>query len=329
MIELEGYKRYLAPYYRVTIRSSHNSGSLRQRRMTSLLRIAFLTYCGHSDLTADDRLAAVALEEQGITVEAVPWDHPDALSRLQSFDAVVVRSTWNYTEEYHRFLRWIDQVQSSNIHLLNGPKVLRWNSDKIYLRELEAQGHAVLPTRWIDHGCTVNLGEALESLHATRAIVKPRVSATAWGLFLTTLDQAHDDQHKLEELLLQHDVMLQPFADEITERGEWSLVFFGGLYSHAVIKRAKSGDHRVQSNFGGTHTSARPSDLLRAAAQAVVDQCAQEAPLLYARVDGIERDDRLVIMELELIEPELFFRADPDAALRFAQALMHRLTPQG
>ncbi len=289
--------------------------------------VALLTYRVSPDPTADDALLLAALSETGMQTEAVPWDADDALERLARHDLAIIRSTWNYTEVFEQFNDWLSAVAAAEIRLCNSPATVRWNADKIYLRELDDQGHATVETLWLDRNQPVNLAQALEHLGTQRAVVKPRISATARGLFPTSIKTAEEDQHRLDELLATHDAMLQPFANEIVEQGEWSLMYFGARFSHAVIKRPKQGDHRVQSNFGGSHQPATPSATLIEDGQRLVD-AAQEregAPLLYARVDGVERNDRLVLMELELIEPELFLRADQEAARRLVRALRQRI----
>lgn len=295
-------------------------------------RIALLTHHDLSDLTPDDRLLEAALVESA-RVDVVPWDAPDALHRLADVEMAVIRSTWNYTDVLSAFLAFLEELHQTDTVLLNPASVVRWNCDKHYLGELERLGIAGLPTVYLARGSHVDLADLMRDRNWDDVVIKPTVSATARGLFRVNGGRLSADagtvNDALTEALNRTDLMVQPLAPEIVDQGEWSLMFFDGHYSHAVRKRAVAGDIRVQSNFGGTvHSQTPPQALVTDAEQileTVHEQFAEEAPLPYARVDGIERNGRLVLMELELIEPELFFRCDAGAAQRCAEAVLERL----
>lgn len=303
-------------------------------------RIALLTHADEPTPTDDDLLLIDALS--GVAqVEAVPWDAPDAIDQLVGVDAAVIRSTWNYTEALPAFLEFVDSVRGTATRLLNPAEVVRWNCDKHYLGELERLGVATLPTIFLDRtgvdedttpsraARNHELGELMDRRGWSDVVVKPTVSATARGLFRVERGDAPSAAARFRAARARHDLMIQPVAPEIERDGEWSLMFFGDRYSHAVRKRAGAGDFRVQSDFGGTsQLEAAPTALVEDAErllERIHRRFADQAPLLYARVDGIERDGRLVLMELELIEPELFFRSDPDAAERCARQLLDSL----
>jgi glutathione synthase/RimK-type ligase-like ATP-grasp enzyme len=150
-------------------------------------------------------------------------------------------------------------------------------------------------------------------------VVKPAISATAFMTFQTSPAQAEADQNKLDAILKNSGALVQEFMPEIIMHGEWSLVFFAGEYSHAVVKQPQAGDFRVQTDFGGSYRAAIAPPEFIAQAQALLRLVDQH--LLYARVDGIEREGQFILMELELIEPSLFLRADAAAPARFAQAI--------
>ena len=309
------------------------------QRTSSTPRIALLTHEQRPAPTADDQLLADALS--GLAqVDVVPWDAPDAIDQLAAADAAVIRSTWNYTETLSSFLEFVDSVRGTATRLLNPAEVVRWNCDKHYLGELERLGVATLPTTFLDRSGVGADPTASESARDTElqelmdrrgwsdVVVKPTVSATARGLFRVERGDAPSAAERFHAARAAHDLMIQPVAPEIERDGEWSLMFFGGEYSHAVRKRAPRGDFRVQSDFGGTsRRETAPAALVDDAArllELVHQRFAVHAPLLYARVDGIERDGHLVLMELELIEPELFFRSEPAAAAQCARKLLDR-----
>ncbi len=199
--------------------------------------------------------------------------------------------------------------------------MLRWNANKNYLRDLEGKGIPIVPTFWPEGPS--NLREQLRELRWSRAVVKPRVSATAHQTRLVSIENAESAQPLFAELLRGPGVMVQRFMEVIVTRGEWSLIFFNGEYSHAVIKTPRAGDFRVQHDFGGYEQSAEPSpDVLEAAMRVI--RALDDVPL-YARVDGVESDGHFLLMELELIEPALFFFLHSDAPERFAAAVAERV----
>jgi len=250
--------------------------------------IALVTWSGLRELAADDRLLRGELLARGNDVRAVVWD--DAAVDWNAFDAVIVRSTWDYHKRVDEFRAWIDRVGAAGARLWNPPALLRWNIHKRYLVDLAARGVNVVPTLLIPQG--------------SRAVMKPAVSATAYRTSILENNEPSD-------------LLIQPFVEEVVTNGEWSLIFLGGAFSHAVIKRVRQGDFRVQTDFGGSFERASPDAALIEQAHDILRTI--EEPWLYARVDCVVRDKRLLLMELEMTEPSLFL--DPAAAARFAEAI--------
>jgi len=277
-------------------------------------RVCFATYSGGPEINSDDALAAQELIELGIEPIALPWDadsQPDGLP-------VVVRSCWNYHLKPHDFRSWIAQRDV----VWNPRRTLAWNMDKRYLLELESRGCQIAPTVVVQQAAP--LAAILENPGWREAVVKPVVSASAWQTFPVTLDSANLDQARFEAVLRQGPVLVQEFVPEIRTLGEHSLIFFDGEFSHAVLKRPLEGDFRVQNEYGGSEALVYAADwMIEQASEAVAmvpDQC------LYARVDVVAKDRRLIVMELELIEPLLFLALDPGAPARFARAIARRVT---
>lgn len=285
-------------------------------------RVAFATHAGFPNLTDDDRLAAAALIERGVNVEAVLWNDP--AENWSDYSAVVIRSCWDYHLMPGEFRSWLDRLDSENVRLCNPSRVLRWNMDKTYLSDLQARGIPVLDSVWLDPGEPIELAELLRRKNWETAVVKPAISAAAHRTELVSLDTAFERQAFFETLIGAGGVIVQDFAEEIRTEGEWSLVFFDKRYSHAVIKRPQNGDFRVQRDFGGTaHPVEAPAHLIDQA-RSILNRI--EDDLLYARVDGIQRDGRLFLMELELIEPHLFFESHSQSAENFATALIEKMS---
>ena len=298
---------------------------------TSNSRVALITYSGVPAITTDDRLLRDALVARGAEVDARPWD---ARADWASYHRLVLRSCWNFHHRPQEFLLWVDEVKERHDgSLRNAPALVRWSVDKRYLQDLDAHGVAIVPTIWVNVGdgeAVPNLDELIAAEGWTGgAVVKPAISATAHETWRVAADDGPSHQARFEALLDKSPsgVMVQPFLPEIQEDGEWSLVFLGGEFSHAVVKRPADGDFRVQHDFGGTVERRDPEASLIEEARAVLRAAARATntevdEILYARVDGIVRNAGLLLMELEVIEPMLFFSHAPGAAARMAELIV-------
>ena len=284
-------------------------------------RIAFATWDGAPGLTPDDRLALPALAAAGVDVVPAVWSDPAVDWR--GFRAVVLRSTWDYHHRADEFRAWLDRLETDDVAVWNPVSLARWNMDKRYLRELAERGVSTVPTAWISGGAA----DAIEHVMAERgwmdAVLKPVVAATSYRtvrLRCDTVGTSEETRELLTSTLEHGEAMLQPFVPQVESEGEWSLMFFAGEYSHAVLKRPAAGDFRVQQEFGGSSLAVDAPRALRASARRVLD--AVEQPWLYARVDGVrDADGQLLLMELEMLEPLLFLAQHPDAPARFARAI--------
>lgn len=284
-----------------------------------MIKVAFVTYAELPDLSEDDRLTSDCLRRRGVEVSPVIWDSVEAC--WGKYDAVVVRSCWEYHLRTPEFLNWIGLMERKAIPLWNRCETLRLNMDKSYLRGLAKDGVTVAPTVWLDRGDEVDLSAVFKERGWSQAIIKPTVSLSAHNTWITSPERAESDTPKVRELLKRSGMMIQKFIPEISTEGEWSFIFFLKKYSHAVLKRPKPGDFRVQMDFGGYLDSDATSPPLLMQAQRIVDKV--EEPLLYARVDGVNVGGQLVLMELELIDPVLFLDRDSLAPHRFADAITH------
>jgi hypothetical protein len=255
--------------------------------------------------------------DQGAHADAVVWDDPNV--PWADYDAVVIRSCWDYHLRPDAFRVWIARLEALGVPLWNPGPLVRWNMDKGYLRDLAARGVRIVPTYWGDRGTRASLVSILDEHGWSEAVVKPRISASAHETWRTTRDRAADDQPRFDAVAAASGVLVQPFLEEVATAGEWSLCFFSGVFSHAVLKRPSEGEFRVQSHLGGTHAVAVPDAALVADAERVVSTIA--GPWLYARVDGCVVGGAFHLMELELIEPLLFLADHAEAPHRFARAM--------
>ncbi|HET9037571.1 MAG TPA: hypothetical protein VFN45_15275 [Myxococcaceae bacterium] len=285
--------------------------------MRRIRRVGFVTSEELRDLTPDDRSIVPVLAARGVEVIPVVWTEP-LPARL---DALVLRSTWDYHLALAKFLGWIDAVEAAGLPLFNRPTTIRWNVDKKYLLEVAARGVPIVPTRHALRGSGVELPTLLQEAGWTDVVVKPSVSG---GGFETWRTRGGDpDAARFARQLETMDCLVQPFLPELVSQGEWSLLFFHGRFSHAVLKRPGQGDFRVQEEFGGVFGPAEAPLAVVEAATLALDASGQET--LYARVDGVVREGRFEVMELELVEPTLFFGTSSGSADRFADALVEAL----
>ena len=289
--------------------------------MAARPRVALATQAALPDLSADDRLLVPALAARGVHATAAVWSDPSVDWTI--FDAVAIRSCWDYHLRHDEFLAWVAQLERAGVALWNPPAVIRWNAEKGYLRDLGERGVRIVPTRWIERGSTATLYDVLHDAGWDAAVVKPAISASAHETWRTSRDAAARDERRFRALVDHGRVLVQPFMEAVVAAGEWSLVFIGGELSHAMLKRARSGDFRVQSEHGGSATRGNPGARVVEQARRALHAGASDS--LYARVDGCVVDDEFVLMELELIEPLLFLAEHPEAPARFASALVERM----
>ncbi|MGN6254231.1 MAG: ATP-grasp domain-containing protein [Solirubrobacterales bacterium] len=282
--------------------------------------IAIATCAGYADLKAGDDLLREELAARGVESAAVVWDRMEG--EMDGFDACLVRSTWDYHEKYEEFLAWARRVEAA-IPLWNDAQTIAWNSNKTYLRELAEGGVRIVPTLWVEQGERPVLDELLVERGWDEAVVKPVVDLGARNLSRVRAADI-EGQKALERVLERHGAMVQPFLPSLEEQGELSLIYVAGQFSHAVRKRPAPGDFRVQSIWGGSVKRAEPTaEHLELAKRAL----SQVIPTpLYARADLVEdlAGDPCLI-ELELIEPNLYLSHQPGAAGLLADALLERL----
>lgn len=253
---------------------------------------------------------ADALRRSGLAVEPRPWTEP---GELDGFDVVMPLVAWGYHFDPPRWHALLDRLESEGRNVLNPVPLLRWNSDKRYLAELGREGIAVIPTRIAEQldeaamaGAHAEYGEEL--------VIKPPISASADGTHRVRL---HDP---IPEDSRGRAMMIQPFLRSVAEEGEYSIMLFGGEYSHAIVKRPKAGDYRVQPHLGGTEQPCPPPPGSIELAKAAL--AAAPADAAYARVDMVrDTAGALAIIELELIEPSLWLQHAPDGGTAFASAV--------
>lgn len=274
---------------------------------------AFLTLEDRTGFSIYDHLLFEPLAKLDWLVEEIPWNrHNIEWSR---FDAVVIRSTWDYQITPDKFLSTLEEIESVT-KLYNPVDICRWNLNKRYLRDLQSKGIQIIPTYWLEGLSKHSIESVFQASATKRLVAKPLIGANANDTFVLTLENPASWNGAIS-VFADREVMLQPFIDSIQVEGEYSLFYFGGHFSHAVVKRPAEGDYRVQEEHGGIIASVNPDqDLIRAGAQAIK---AIEKTLLYARVDLVKLESgQPALIEMELIEPSLYFEHCPNSAEMFA-----------
>ncbi len=284
-------------------------------------RVALVTCEKFSDLYADDLLLVPALEELGVSAVPAVWSRADI--DWTSFDALVMRSPWDYFERAAEFRNWLDDRITSGVLMCNSPEILAWNFDKSYLQDLAQKGVELVPTICIARRENADVAALVRARGWSDIVVKPTIGGGGYRVYRFRIDELSRYAGEIAQTLEDRGVLVQPFLPEIQTGGELSLLFFDGVYSHAVRKRPTTGEYRVQFQFGGTDENVEIGEAL--AAQARV--CIAHAPALpvYARVDGVVKDGKFLLMELEVFEPLMFLARHPGAPGRFARAIRDRL----
>jgi glutathione synthase/RimK-type ligase-like ATP-grasp enzyme len=288
-------------------------------------RIAVATSAESPGINPDDELLVRYLAESGVAAHPVLWN--DGAADWSAFDAVLIRTTWDYHEQYTRFLGWLAHLDQLGVPMINPNPMLRWNSDKRYLLELLSLGIAIIPTQIAHAG---ELRDVLAPMRGRAVVVKPTVSGSAWNT-VRGVAGTEEFERTMAKLPQHLEYLVQPFVPEVAQEGEWSLLFFGGEYSHAVCKRPKDDDYRVQREFGGSVnlTTPPPEALAEArhalSAVAAMSEQRDFGKISYARIDGVRSGGQFLIMEIELIEPFLFLGDVPEASRSFAAVIAREL----
>lgn len=281
------------------------------------MKIVLLTCEKLPNLTPVDALLIPLLAELRIDAKAVIWD--DATIIWKDFDYLIFRNTWDYFEKENEFNLWLDHIQQLGIKTLNPIEVIQQNKHKFYLSEMKKNGIQIIPTIFIDKTDNFNLKEIIPT-HWKKAVIKPAFSGGAYQTEVFEVADIEKINQQYKSIASEKELLLQEFMPEIQTLGETSFIFFNKKFSHCVNKKPVNGDFRIQSQFGGKYTLVQPTNELIDKAQQIVNSFHDD--LLYARVDGIIIDNELHLMEVECIEPDLYFEFSEGSQQRFVESLL-------
>ena len=278
-------------------------------------RVAILTTDKLDDFFVYDQLLKAPLQKLGWEYSEVSWHVKE--HDWDQYDVVVVRSTWDYQAHCEDFLSCLKTIENSSAILCNSMSLIEWNISKHYLKELEEKGVPIIPTLWADELHEQHFAQAFEQFACDEIVIKPYVGANADFTYRLTPASAVAQSASIMTEYENRSAMIQPFLSSIVEEGEYSLFYFDSQYSHAICKQPAKGDFRVQEEHGGQLSKIQPSHEMLTLAMKTIGTLPDEA--LYARVDIVSYNGELMIIEVELIEPSLYFNMDDSSPAFFAQ----------
>jgi glutathione synthase/RimK-type ligase-like ATP-grasp enzyme len=284
-------------------------------------RLALITWSGVPQGAESERLMLPHLADSGVETEIVDWRSTDC--DFSKFGLIVLRSCWDYHLRAAEFIDWLQRVAQAT-PVLNPIDTVLWNHSKFYLREVEALGIEIAPTIFVSGKAAIAAADRSQIESWLKIVAKPAVSASAHKTWLIDGASLPPDA-ELAQQMGGEPFLIQQFIPEIQTEGEISFVYIDGRFSHAVLKRPADGDFRVQKEHGGAAEFFHPDSQLLVRANQIAATVPQVRNALYCRIDAVARDGNLVLMELELIEPELFLGLAEGAAERFAKAIVRRV----
>ena len=269
----------------------------------------------------EDSLVQSALEKKGLKVIRKSWDAKD-FDWTQSRYAIF-RSTWDYFDRFSEFFSWFEKT-TNVLDFINCPEIIYWNLDKHYLNDLKQSNINISPTIFIEKGEQQSLNELFKKTEWTKAVLKPAIAGAARETFLIKKEEHLNYEKELQRLIKNEAMLFQEFQYQIQSKGEMSLMMIDGKFTHAVLKKAKAGDFRVQDDFGGTVVDYNPNKEEIAFAEKAIAACPKETT--YGRVDIFYDNENLLSLgEIELIEPELWFRKHHTAADKLADVIFMQI----
>lgn len=282
-------------------------------------QLALLSMNSLEDFVCYDDLLVKPMASLNWKVDTVSWR---ALHNWNDYDAVIVRSTWDYQDDPELFLQVLNDIEQSSARLYNSLDIMKWNFDKRYLQDLKSNGIQIVPSTFVKQYSHKETCHAFDHYDCNEIVIKPCISANADHTYRLSKAKVLSMKDELSECFNHRPHIIQPFLKSIIKNGEYSIFYFNGQYSHAIVKTPKEGDFRVQEEHGGTLKSIIAStDVLKICSKII--GCLDETPL-YIRLDLVDYQNEWLLMEIELIEPSLYFNLDDQSAMLFAKAFIQQ-----
>lgn len=284
-------------------------------------KVAILTMDHLSDFECYDQELDRPMEQAGWKTSHISWH--DSNVNWDDYQVVIIRSPWDYQQDFKSFLKVLETIDLSSARLENSLDLVKWNINKTYLQELERSGLNIVSTYWLDNYSSDHIEQCFDLFSCSEIIIKPVISANADHTYRLTKQQWIERKLELKSALGDRALMIQPFIEKIVSEGEFSFFYFNGRHSHSILKKPCDGDFRVQEEHGGIIV---PFEATQDQLQ-FCENTLKALPTLplYARIDLVRENETYAIMEVELIEPSLYFNKDPRSADRFVAAFVELL----
>ncbi len=285
-------------------------------------KVALLSMDNTKGFFTYDKLLIEPMKSFGWDAEEISWRNENI--NWDEYNAVIVRSTWDYQKDHKKFLDILEKINNSSAHLENDLELMKWNMNKKYLFDLEQKGIRIVDTLWKSNFNLNDVEKSFEIFNSEEIIIKPNISANADNTFRLTKEKLSEIKNELERIYLNREFMIQPFMKNIVDEGEYSHFFFNGEFSHCVLKKPKEKDFRVQEEHGGKFKSVIPTEQQITIGKNIIDKLAVLP--LYGRTDLVRTaDNDFALMELEAIEPSLYFNMDEQSPVRFTKAFIEKM----
>lgn len=281
--------------------------------------VALVTYSKQPKLFDSDNLLIDPFKKHGSKPLSIPWDKKNVT--WEKYDLVILRSTWDYHYRIPEFLDWLNKLESLKVNLWNPVNIIRWNMNKKYLLDLERMRIPIIPTLLFSKETIKEARKMIIARGWEEIVIKPAYGASSYKIGRIKSEELDPEILQLVNILGESDVLIQPFVKDVNLEGEVSFIFINKQYSHAVLKKPKKNEFRSQRKYGGKEITINPPVSFIFQAKRVLDNI--PSPILYARIDGLIINGQFLLMELELIEPDLFFNKNKDAAEKFVEAAIY------
>lgn len=302
-------------YYRQRLYFSAAFFVMIMRVVFNMKRCAFLTMDSLANFFSYDTMTFKPLQKFGWEVGEVSWRNGNI--NWGDYDLVVIRSTWDYQDDPDKFLSVLQRIDDSTATLENSLALVKWNINKTYLRDLQEKGVKIVPSIFGKHLKSGQVNALFDNIDSDKIVIKPVISANADDTFKLDRLNMPLKLDQLEQVFRAKEYIVQPFRQNIVKEGEYSLFYFNGEYSHAILKKPKENDFRVQEEHGGILKSVEPDAIMQGYSRNIIK--ALDSIPLYARIDFVRNSNNYFeLMELELIEPSLYFNMNADSAENFA-----------
>ena len=270
-----------------------------------------------SNVLREDELVINALKEKNLSVVKKDWN--DSIFDWETTRSILFRSTWDYFDKFELFKKWFNKTKNKCL-MINSTETIEWNIDKHYLLDLQEHQIPIPNSEFIKRGSSIDLSLLMQKKNWNEIVVKPTISGAAKNTYRLKKEEIIQFGPIWEKLIYKEDFIVQEFQNNVISEGEVAMIVIGGKFTHAVLKKAKEGDFRVQDDFGGSIAIYNPNEEM----VKLAEKCTRILTPIpsYARVDIIWDNLReLAVSELELIEPELWFRLNPNAAQKLAHSV--------